>query len=59
MGRTVAWDELSLFGIWDELSVRTNCRTTKTIEGNMVPGVLRVSDKVENFRPAGQLDMTD
>ena len=25
MGRIDAWDELSLFGIWDELSLGTNC----------------------------------
>ena len=28
MGRIVARDELSLFGIWDELSLGTNCRFT-------------------------------
>ena len=26
MGRIDTWDELSLFGIWDELSLGTNCR---------------------------------
>ena len=29
MGRIVAWDELSVFGIWDELSLGTNCRFTE------------------------------
>ena len=28
LGRIDAWDELSLFGIWDELSLGTNCRFT-------------------------------
>ena len=31
MGRIVAWDELSLFGIWDELSLGTNCRLGRIV----------------------------
>ena len=31
MGRIVAWDELSLFGIWDELSLGTNRRLGRVV----------------------------
>ena len=31
MGRTDAWDELSLFGIWDELSLGTNRRLGRIV----------------------------
>ena len=31
MGRIDAWDELSLFGIWDELSFGTNCRLGRIV----------------------------
>ena len=31
MGRIDAWDELSLFGIWDELSLGTNCRLGRIV----------------------------
>ena len=31
MGRTNAWDELSLFGVWDELSLGTNCRLGRIV----------------------------
>ena len=31
MGRIVAWDELSLFGIWDELSLGTNCHLGRIV----------------------------
>ena len=31
MGRIVAWDELSPFGIWDELSLGTNRRLGRIV----------------------------
>ena len=31
MGRIDAWDELSLFGIWDELSLGTNRRLGRIV----------------------------
>ena len=31
MRRIVAWDELSLFGIWDELSLGTNRRLGRIV----------------------------
>ena len=31
LGRIVAWDELSLFGVWDELSLGTNHRLGRII----------------------------
>ena len=31
MGRIAAWDELSLFGIWDELSLGTNRRLGRIV----------------------------
>ena len=31
MGRIDAWDELSFFGIWDELSLGTNCRLGRIV----------------------------
>ena len=31
MGRIVAWDELSLFGVWDELSLGTNRRLGRIV----------------------------
>ena len=30
-GRIVAWDELSLFGVWDELSLGTNRRLGRIV----------------------------
>ena len=31
MGRIDPWEELSLFGIWDELSLGTNCRLGRIV----------------------------
>ena len=50
MGRIVAWDELSPFGIWDELSLGTNRRLGRIV-------ALRTrswsSDKMLAFQPRG------
>ena len=49
MGRIDAWDELSLFGIWDELSFGTNCRFTGIL-GVVTLSTLTVFKEAEGYQ---------
>ena len=47
MGRTAAWEELSLFGIWDEFSLVTNGRLGRTAAQPLF--FLEKSDYIHGF----------
>ena len=46
MGRIEAWDELSLYGIWDELSLGTNCRLGRIVAQPKICNVESVSENM-------------